>query len=652
MKQLVIAGCSLLWLMVSIVRIQENPRKNADIGIDASWVLALPEMLHHHSISGRDFHFTYGPLSQMLAYAGASLHSPWSGISSRPLIIFAFYSASIALLACILLLMKDVGWKECLFIYAASAGLNLFSEPTAFRPLALILCAVICYRALESRSGPGKWIGPVATGAACFAAQSLTFEIGLYSVMTVFAIALAWMALKDPIGRRQLPARLGIILIAYLTANLAIDGYFVLSSPTYSFFDYQRYSMEVVQGFSFSQPLPWALSAGVTAGLAMVALFAVGAAIIILTRVNMPGRFLMLPLLICALIALKSLMVRSDSEHITQSISPIVFLMLSTGAIFVMRWRQFKIPVILWAAAFAILWNCWPGWAGLYSIEDLHRAVTSVPPIQKMARLRKEIVRPETVLPEGFTAQNQIPTGSLLAFPYAIYIPIALQRPFVAPVPMAYNAGTELLQQFYIQRLERERDLSVIYGSDGVASTAIDGIPIITRAPHIFNYLYEHFRLGGTEHFGKGFFLLRRDSTPRHDLQRIEVDAKVRQLGNSVWEIRLDKPVACNLLSLDLEIDYPWRQYLAHPAQLELQFFRSGMPILKTGLCAIKRNAPFTTLVSLMPEDRFYEIFGEGKAATGSWDRLRISPRAPDPLGVLPSRIDIRSLACLLDYQN
>ena len=40
----------------------------------------LPETLHQHSLSGRDFHFTYGPLSQVLAYAGASLHSPWSAI--------------------------------------------------------------------------------------------------------------------------------------------------------------------------------------------------------------------------------------------------------------------------------------------------------------------------------------------------------------------------------------------------------------------------------------------------------------------------------------------------------------------------------------------------------------------------------------------
>jgi hypothetical protein len=651
MKLCVIAGCSLLWLMVSVIRIPENPRQNADIGIDTSWVLALPEMLHNHSISGRDFHFTYGPLSQALAFAGASLHSPWSGISSLPLIIFAFLTASIVLMALVLFLIKDFGWKECLFIYAASAGLNLFSEPTAFRPLAVLLCAVILSRALESRTGFSRWTWAATAGAACFAAQCLTFELGLYSIMAMLVTGLVWMFRADRTHLRQSLASIGVVFIVYLAANLAINCYFVLSSPTYSFFDYQRYAMATIRGFGFSQSLPWELSAGVTVGLAAVALFTVCAAIYIMARVHAPSRSFMIPLFVCALIELKSMTVRSDLGHIIQSLSPLVFLLLSAGAIFILRWRLSKVPWILWAAVFAILWVCWP-WAGPYAVRDLYQAATGVSPIQKLARLRVDMVPPDAVLPEGLAVQKNVPAGPLLAFPYEIYIPIALHQPIAAPVPMAYNASTESLQQFYVQRLEREPDLTVIYGLDGVASTSIDGIPIITRAPAIFNYLYTHFRLGGSERFGKGFYLLQRDATARRELQRIPIHANIRQVEKSTWEIQLKEPNACSMLSLDIEIDYPLRQYLGHPAPLELLFFRSGTPFLKTGLCAIKPNAPFTTLVSLMPEGKFFEIFGEGKAATRSWDQLRISPRGADPLGVEPSRINIRSIACLLSGQS
>jgi hypothetical protein len=648
MKYYVIAGCSLLWLIVSIVRIPDNPRQNADIGIDASWVLALPEMLRNHSISGRDFHFTYGPLSQALAYAGAALHTPWSVISSLPLIVFAFYAASIILMAAILFLVKDFGWKECLFLYAATAGLNLFSEPTAFRPLAVMFCAVLLYRALESRPGFRKWAWSATTGAACFAAHLLTFEMGLYSILTVAAVGLIGLVLKDRAHRRPLLASIGIVFAVYLAANLAIDCYFILTSPYYRLFDYQYYALETIRGFGFSQSLPWELNAITSICLAIVALFAVGAAIFMISRVNAPGRFWILPLLVCAVIELKSMMVRSDLDHITQSCSPIVFLLLGVGAIFIYRGKQFKIPLILWVAVFALLLGCWP-WAGLYFVKDLHRAATIAFPFGKFARLRGEVVRPDAVLPEGISVSGAIPPGPLLAFPYENYIPIALQRRIVAPVPMAYNASTESLQQFYIKSLERERGLSVIYGLDGVASTAVDGIPIVTRAPAIFDYLYTHFRLSEKKRFGKGFYLLQRNPEPRCEWQKIQVSANLRKVGRSVWEVQLTEPITCNLLRLDIEIDYPWWQYLGNPSPLEFLFFRSGTPFLKTGLYAIKPNAPFMTIISLMPEARFIEILGSGKAATRTWDQLRISPRAADPLGVWPSKVDIRSLACLLD---
>src|SRR4051812_41059578 len=101
-KPFVISLFTLLWLVVLVQRAPDEIVKRSEIGIDTSWVAALPETLRQHQISGRDFHFTYGPLAQLIAYAGASLHSPWAALDAVPLITLAFYAASVFLFAAIL----------------------------------------------------------------------------------------------------------------------------------------------------------------------------------------------------------------------------------------------------------------------------------------------------------------------------------------------------------------------------------------------------------------------------------------------------------------------------------------------------------------------------------------------------------------------
>lgn len=641
-KPLVIAVFSLLWFIVSIMRVPDGIGKNADIGIDTSWVLALPATLHQGSISGRDFHFPYGPLSQVLAYAGAWLHSPWSAIDSLPLVMLAFYSASIVLFGSILLLLESVGWKKCILIYTAAAGLNLFSEPTAFRPLVLMLCAVLFYRAVQKgfRSLPQIVAWSAATGVACFAAQLLTFELGIYGVATAVVVAGVLTIRKGM--RTRVQTCLAIVVIVYLAANLNIDILFSLSSPHYQFFDYQRYAVETIQGFTFSQGLPWSLAAGQTLGLAIVAVFAIGAALYLKEEEGM-----FLPLLVCSLIELKSVTVRSDLGHITQSNSPLVFVFLLAGAVFLSRWRVSKVAPILWAAAFATLWFSWP-WAGPYFASDVLKAATSKSPLEKLSRIRTATSNPSDVLPEGLAVPERASALPLLAFPYENYIPLALQRRIVAPVLMSYNASTELLQQFYIANLERQGNIEVVYGLDNVASTAIDEVQAITRVPLIFDYFYERFRLRSKTPFGKGFYLLHRDAAVRRGFDTTEVVARIGPADSGALDVRPEAPAACNLLRLDVEVDYPISRHLGRPTPLELLFSKDGAPFLKTVLTAIKPNAPFSTYVSLIPADRFHEVFGPDRIAPTSWDSLQISPRASDWLGVSPSKIEIRKIDCLL----
>jgi len=619
-KPLVIAVFSLLWLIVSIMRVPDGTGKNADIGIDTSWVLALPETLHQDSVSGRDFHFTYGPMAQVLAYAGASLHSPWSAIDSLPFIMLAFYVASIVVFASILLLLDSVGWKKCIFLYAALASLNLFSEPTAFRPLALMLCAVLFHRAVRKgfRSVPKIVAWSAAAGFACFAAQLLTFELGPYGVMTAVVVA-GILSIRSGFGTR---ARfcLGIVVSIYIVANLNLSLLFSLTSRNYHFFDYQRYALETIRGFTFSQSLPWSLAAGPTLGLTIVGLFAIAAAI----HLKEEGMFL--PLLVCSIIELKSVTVRSDLGHITQSVSPLVFLFLLAGVVFISRWRVSKVTTVLWAASFLVLWFSWP-WAGVYFVSEIRKAATDKSPLEKLAIAHTLSTKPEEVLPAGLAGAK--PAGAspppMLAFPYQNYIPIAMQRRIVAPVLMSYNASTEPLQEFYVASLERESDLEVIYGEDALASTAIDEVQAITRVPLIFDYLYGHFRLRTNTPFGKGFYLLYRDTPSPRDFDTVEIKSTVTQAENGAMEIRPPSPTRCNLLR-----------------------FNDGAPFLKTVLTAMESGAAFSTYISLIPADRFHELFGTESIPPTPWDSLQIVPRVSDWLGASPSKIDIQKIECLV----
>jgi hypothetical protein len=614
-KPLVIAIFSLLWLVVSIMRVPDGIGTSTDIGIDTSWVIALPETLHQHSISGRDFHFTYGPLAQVLAYAGAAIHTPWSAIDSLPLVMLSFYTASIVLFALVLLLLDSIGWKESLIICFAISGLNLFSEPTAFRPLALMLCAVLFYRAL--RHGIGWSVG---AGIACFGAQLLTFELGLYGVLTA-ALITAVVSIERKLRTSALTC-LTVVAGVYLGLNLALGLLFS---------GYHHYAFETIQGFTFSQALPWSLAAGPTVGLAIVG--ALGVAFAVYLR----REGALLALLLCSLIQLKSVTVRSDMGHITQGGSPLVFVFLWAGALMLLRWRVHKAALALWAAGFIALWLSWP-WAGLYFASDFAKAVTQGSPIEKLSRVRR-------VSSDLFGVPSS--NGPLLAFPYQNYIPVALKRRIVAPVLMSYNASTESLQHFYVTSLEREQNLEVVYGVDNVASTAIDEVQAITRVPLIFDYFRDRFRLHGDSPFGKGFYLLRSDPTPPRKLESMEIATTTGIAANGAMEIRPVAPTACNLLRLNVQMDYSFLRHFGRPTPLELLFFNDGAPFLKTVLPALHANAAFSTYVSLIPSEHFHEIFGMTPIPPTSWDSLQISPRASDWLGVAPHKAGILRMECL-----
>ena len=92
--------------------------------LDHSWIVGLAASLQQGQISGRDFFFTYGVLSQVLARMGMMLNAGGSAIDGFFAIALVFRASSFVLLGIVLLLIEQINWKFVLFVFLAVAMLS------------------------------------------------------------------------------------------------------------------------------------------------------------------------------------------------------------------------------------------------------------------------------------------------------------------------------------------------------------------------------------------------------------------------------------------------------------------------------------------------------------------------------------------------
>jgi hypothetical protein len=80
--------------------------------LDASWSMGLVTYLQQGGWSGRDFHFTYGPVAQLIGWTAASLTSSGSAFDAYRMMGIVFGSLTAAVLAGVLLLYDRISWKQ------------------------------------------------------------------------------------------------------------------------------------------------------------------------------------------------------------------------------------------------------------------------------------------------------------------------------------------------------------------------------------------------------------------------------------------------------------------------------------------------------------------------------------------------------------
>src|SRR5437879_5742292 len=108
-KPAVVLLFTALWLLVAWAR---ACLASGETELDASWLMGLATTFQQGVISGRDIHFTYGPLSQLLAAWGVSITGSGSAFDAYWMIVFLFMSFSVIVTSVVILLIDQLSWKH------------------------------------------------------------------------------------------------------------------------------------------------------------------------------------------------------------------------------------------------------------------------------------------------------------------------------------------------------------------------------------------------------------------------------------------------------------------------------------------------------------------------------------------------------------
>ncbi len=652
-KAAAIVVSSIILFAVMLVRSPIGAEEFMSNTLDHSWIISLSAMLQQGMISGRDFHYTYGVLTQVIAQLGVALVPGQSPIDGYFSILMCFRAFSIFLLGVILGLIRQVTWRQAVGIIFMLGLLNTMFDIAAPRMLLLLLTAVVLARALSAQVRSRQLGLSVIVGLLCLIGQLFTAELGILSTASIVLLLITYAACSrfhiflhqtDLLTSRSYLSVLGAIITTFLLGNLVISLLFKLSSSTYSrLFDYQFYSLELIRGYNNTMGIAWIPSAFFLAGLLIILACILLSVLFNLPRLAMADGYLLSSLLITALVAAKGMLLRSDWGHTTIGLFPLIFLLLILGP----GWFQSSRVRLSWVGSMAVLLMIWPGadFSALTTVPKIFDSDKGFVP--KMNEIISMSIPVDKLVPIDLKQSISAQPNSILVFPYQNYLAIALDRSLVAPVLQAFIANTEALQQEYVASLAGLRlPPLVIYGLDSVVSWPVDGVQNITRVPVIFEYLYRNYELSSSQPYGQGYYLLKPRSQPVN-FQMTSLLFTAEKLDSAHLQIKLDNPVRCSLVQLNLQINYPITSFIGRPDALHVQFLHGQTEKEGSDLVAIETGKEFATYVSLIDAANFYQVFGADQVQTKNWDELRIGPRTTGPFEVFPSLVDVKSIGCI-----
>src|SRR5262245_21289691 len=350
-KVAVVIFFTVCWMVVAVVRSYAPHDAGAP---ETSSLMSLAKLFKQGAIGGRDFHYTFGPGMQFLAWAAVSITTAGAPVDAYGILAFFFCALSAVLIALMLLVCDRISWLDSVIVYAFCFFLNLFFGILDFRIALLLLSAVLAYRITAAEDTSRQLIWATATGLLCFISQLVSFELAIYEVLVIASALMAsWLLSRDA------GTFLGIeVLIATLAAaNAALVFLFKLTSANYAMaFDYQNYSLEIIRGYHNTMGVLWQLTSLKTAVLFLGVSFAVAACIMVARESGLLEAPLYFSLAIAATIWVTTGFVRSDTPHIVAAFTPMVVVLAILGT---RVWRSKPLGVA-WAVAVGALLAVWP----------------------------------------------------------------------------------------------------------------------------------------------------------------------------------------------------------------------------------------------------------------------------------------------------
>jgi hypothetical protein len=625
---------TVCWLAVVLVRINNAPHNS--VSVEGASLIGLAQSFQQHNISGRDFQSMFGPGAQLLASVAMSATKTHSAAHAYGMITFVFCGASAFLIAIMLLLCDRLTWQDSLIVYGFCFSLNLFFDVLDIRTALLLAIAALAYRITSAETIRQLMIWSTVTGLACFCAQLVTFDLGIYAAVVVLGSVVAGSILTR---NSDVLLGLAVIVATIAAANLGLVASFKWTSANYGLmFDYQSYALEILRTFHNSMGTMWELSTGHTIGLAVVALYVIGASVIVILRRSSDSldASLFAGLLLLSVIWLNTASVKSDVPHIMAAFTPMVLVL---GLLATKVWAS-RPEGIAWAIVVVALLFVWP----LFNASAANDVVQIADGrVQARAAIRNLYNGPLAAGPVPNWLKTELAdqaSVSTLSFPFDNSIGSALNHPAFAPVLESYVASSEALERYYVQSIDKQPQgsIEVLYGPDRI-------LPI-TQTPDIFEYLYSHFGLVSTDDHADGHYILRGRELQRNVTREPIAFAATHELADR-GVLKLAAPTTCGLMRLRLYVEYARDPFIFRPSGLELILSDGDQQVWQGVIQPPEPNHTFTTYISPLPSSTLHKVFGEGSIQSVNWNKAEYRPLPSDFLGSRADRIRVDTIQCL-----
>lgn len=472
-----IATILLLTVFISLLQIGSGLSHKIIIhsGLDFSWMSDAVERMLHGYIGGRDYIFTYGPLLQLLHGLPALLFKLPGYISLAIASLFINILVAFGVIIFSKKINKDTKQYVLLAMFLLF-GVGLISDITSNS--ALRIFAPLFYTSLLL----GKqysWVEKILIVMlpSIFGLYVYDLFIQLYVFLGLYCL-ISFLKNKKNVQWPTLFLASGIIQLA---TSWLLTGKF----------NYIIYSLETLKQYFYIMNIPWEFGRSnylLIFPVVMVSL------LIYLKKKNLVSKkqFTVFGFLtLCALLQLRSGLIRSDVGHIISSLYPSIIVTFSILYFVVPKKPMFiSIGIIL----FTILpyKPNYYDYLSFTNIKEVFSVIKYKPAFFSLYTMPQDNVYTEKEINFLLTFINSH-RGEVYVYPYDSYLLNTQRTTFNAFPLQFYDYSQDSVEQKAVNKFRQHAPKYIIWEIDTKGVVALDGIPNVTRNPIFTQWVLQNY---------------------------------------------------------------------------------------------------------------------------------------------------------------